>query len=168
MECQNYRLTVEDACSVEYIARHIARIQQKYTQRGGRRPFGISTLIVGFDHAKPQLYQTDPSGTYSAWQANATGRGGKTVKEYLEKRYKSEMTEEETIKLTVQSLLEVVEPGAKNMEIAVLRYNQPAEFVTESVLDILIKKIEAEKEEAKKEEKARSGGAAATSSVSSN
>lgn len=34
------------------------------------RPFGISTLIVGFDNTsgEPNLYQTDPSGTYSAWK----------------------------------------------------------------------------------------------------
>ena len=42
---------------------------QKYTQSGGVRPFGISTLIVGFDpDGTPRLYQTEPTGTYSAWK----------------------------------------------------------------------------------------------------
>lgn len=45
-------------------------IDQKYTQSGGVRPFGISTLIVGFDphDTRPRLYQTEPSGIYSAWK----------------------------------------------------------------------------------------------------
>ena len=46
-------------------------IFQKYTQSNGRRPFGISALIVGFDDdGVPRLYQTDPSGTYHAWKVS--------------------------------------------------------------------------------------------------
>jgi 20S proteasome subunit alpha 4 len=115
---------VEDACSIEHVSRFIAGIQQKFTQRGGRRPFGLSTLICGFDNdGSSHLYQTDPSGTYSEWTANAIGRSAKTVREYLEKHYEAEKMEEDEacIKLTVQALLEVVESGSKNIEVAVMR-----------------------------------------------
>ena len=69
LEAQSHRLTVEDPVTIEYITKYIAGVQQKYTQSGGVRPFGISTLIVGFDKGdqSPRLYQTEPSGIYSAW-----------------------------------------------------------------------------------------------------
>ena len=58
MEAQSYRLTLDEKVSVDYMAKYIAGIQQKYTQSGGVRPFGISTLIVGFDPlGVPLLYQ---------------------------------------------------------------------------------------------------------------
>lgn len=69
LEAQSHRLTVEDPASIEYITKYIAGVQQRYTQSGGVRPFGISTLVVGFDpnDKVPRLYQTEPSGIYSAW-----------------------------------------------------------------------------------------------------
>ncbi|CAI0440816.1 unnamed protein product [Linum tenue] len=108
IECQSHRLTVEDPVTVEYITRYIAGLQQKYTQSGGVRPFGLSTLIIGFDPytGVPSLYQTDPSGTFSAWKANATGRNSNSIREFLEKNYK-ETHGQETIKLAIRALLEV-------------------------------------------------------------
>ena len=67
-------------------------------------------LIVGFDYdGKAHLYQTDPSGTYHEWKANAIGRSSKTVQEYLEKNYSDDIVESdaETIKLALKALLEV-------------------------------------------------------------
>lgn len=157
MECQSYRLTVEDAPSVELIARFIAKVQQRYTQMGGRRPFGISTLLGGFDRdGSAHLYQTDPSGSYSEWQANVIGHNSKTVKEYLEKHYDEEKTADEAscVKLTVQALLEVVESGSKNIQIAVLRpgETEPQEL-TEEELEAVVKTINDEKEANEKDSK---------------
>lgn len=42
----------------EYVARFIARTQQRYTQRGGMRPFGVSSILAGFaPDGTPQIYQ---------------------------------------------------------------------------------------------------------------
>ena len=72
----------------------------------------------------PRLYQTEPSGNHTAWKAVATGRNQKTVKEFLEKNYNEE-TAVDGVKLACRALLEVVEAGGKNIEVAVLRRGQP-------------------------------------------
>ena len=111
MQCQSYRLSQEVAPSVEIIARYIAEVQQKYTQRGGRRPFGIATFLAGFgEDGSPQLWQTDPSGMYTSWKANATGRSMKELREFLEKHYKPDASTEEGVKLSIMTLMEVRPP----------------------------------------------------------
>eukprot|EP01135_Chromosphaera_perkinsii_P009541 Nk52_evm1s1800 gene=Nk52_evmTU1s1800 len=157
VEAQSHQLRVEDKASTEFITRYIARVQQKYTQSGGMRPFGVSTLLVGFDQdGTPNLYQTDPSGTHSAWKANAIGRSSKTVREFLEKNYSEEIAVEdkECIKLAIKALLEVVQSGSKNIEIAVMRPNSSLEYLPvkdiEEFCDIIQKEKEEEAEKKKK------------------
>lgn len=159
IEAQSHRLTVEDPVTIEYITKFVAGVQQRYTQSGGVRPFGISTLVIGFDpkDSRPRLYQTEPSGIYSAWKADAIGRSSKTVREFLERNYKEDMTREETIKLTVKSLLEVVQTGAKNIEIAIMMSGLEMEMMPDEEIERYVKGIEQEKQEEAARKKNRGG-----------
>ncbi|XP_047545172.1 proteasome subunit alpha type-7-1-like [Vanessa atalanta] len=150
IECQSHKLTVEDPVTLEYITRYIAGLKQKYTQSNGRRPFGISCLIGGFDYdGFPHLFQTEPSGIYYEWKANATGRSAKTVREFLEKNYTADevATENGAVKLAIRALLEVVQSGQKNLEIAVMRRNQPMQMLDMDTINSYVSVIEKEKEE---------------------
>eukprot|EP00927_Polykrikos_kofoidii_P052284 TRINITY_DN46078_c0_g1_i1.p1 TRINITY_DN46078_c0_g1~~TRINITY_DN46078_c0_g1_i1.p1 ORF type:complete len:280 (-),score=50.38 TRINITY_DN46078_c0_g1_i1:120-860(-) len=143
IECQSYRLNVEDAPTVDYVARFIARTQQKYTHRGGVRPFGISTLIGGFDsNGKPQLFQTDPSGTYYAWKATAIGKNSKSVCDFLEKKYVEDMDEDATVRLAIKGLLEVTEASGKNIEVILIQKAGPIKWLTEEEVEPLVKELD--------------------------
>lgn len=157
VECQSHKLNVEDPVTIEYITRYIAQLKQKYTQSNGRRPFGLSCLIGGFDlDGTPHLFQTDPSGIYYEWKANATGKSAKTVREFLEKFYKPEEveTEEGAIKLAIKALLEVVQSGQKNLEVAVMRKDQPMQMLDMPTIEKYVTIIE---EEIAKEKAAKQG-----------
>jgi len=142
VECQSYRLNVEDAPTVDFVARYIARTQQKFTHRGGVRPFGISTLLGGFNTAgKPELYQTDPAGTYYSYKANAIGKNSKSVMDFLEKKYVADMDYDATLRLALKGLLEVTEASAKNIEVMVVRA-EGMKFVGEEELEPLLKELD--------------------------
>lgn len=157
VECQSFRLNNEDDPTVDYVARFIARTQQKYTHRGGVRPFGISTLVAGFNSdGQPELYQTDPSGTYYAWKATAIGKNQKNVVDFLEKKYTADnLNEDEAIRLAIQGLLQVTEASNKNIEVVVVKKDVPMRWLKEDELEPLLKELDdtAEKIAKLKEQK---------------
>jgi 20S proteasome subunit alpha 4 len=70
------------------------------------------------------------------------------------------MDREATIQLTVKSLLEVVQTGAKNIEIAIMTPDKPMEMLPMEQIESYVKSIEAEKqEEAAKKKTSRAAGA---------
>ena len=89
------------------------------------------------------MYQTDPSGTYHEWKANAIGRNANSVREFLEKNYNEETPNSDAscIKLCIRALLEVVQSGAKNVEIAVAKRNKPLEVISCIFINLYLLKI---------------------------
>lgn len=81
------------------------------------------------------------------------------------------MDREETIKLTVRSLLEVVQTGAKNIEIAIMAPGGTLEMLGTEAIEKYVEEINAEKAEEAARRPGRQGqgagaGAAATGTTS--
>lgn len=159
----DHEIIYDESPTIEQVAKLVASEKQACTQSGGRRPYGISFLIAGFNiDGTPKLYTTDPSGSHYEWMANSIGKSSKTVREYLEKNYADETidSDEKTIELTVKSLMDVVQNGAKSMDIGVITYVKPEKptdnytkwtLMSEEEIDKYVKKIEQEMKEATEE-----------------
>lgn len=92
---QSNKMIYDEPVEVETIAKHLADQSQQYTQYAGVRPFGVALILGGVVGGKPQLYLTDPSGTYISYDAIAIGSGSDQVTDFLEKTYKSDLSLDE-------------------------------------------------------------------------
>lgn len=70
------------------------------------------------------------------------------------------MDREETLKLTIKSLLEVVQTGAKNIEIAIMAPGKKLEMLPVEDIEKYVESINAEKQEEADKKKNGRGGAA--------
>ena len=89
---QSNKMIYDEAVEVETIAKHLADQCQQYTQYAGVRPYGVALILGGVVNGTPQLYLTDPSGTYISYDAIAIGSGSDQVTDFLEKTYKDELS----------------------------------------------------------------------------
>ena len=74
VEAQNHTFNFNEPMAVEAITQSISDIAINFGEgyEGSKRkpmarPYGVALLIGGVDERGPQLYATDPSGTYTEW-----------------------------------------------------------------------------------------------------
>jgi proteasome alpha subunit len=101
---QSNQLIYDEPVEVETIAKHLADQSQQYTQYAGVRPFGVSLILGGVVNEIPQLYLTDPSGTYISYDAIAIGSGSDQVTDFLEKNYSSDLSLEDAAAVAVAGI----------------------------------------------------------------
>ena len=108
VEAQNHKFNYAEPMSIEAITESVSDLAINFGEgyEGSKRkpmarPYGVALLIAGVDENGPQLYQTDPSGTYLAWQARAIGSGGETAMTFIKESYHSNMSLKEAEKLTL-------------------------------------------------------------------
>jgi len=101
---QSNKMIYDEPVEVETIAKHLADQCQQYTQYAGVRPFGVSLILGGVVNKKPELYLTDPSGTYISYDAIAIGSGSDQVTDFLEKTYKNDLSLDEAAALATAGI----------------------------------------------------------------
>jgi 20S proteasome subunit alpha 5 len=83
------------------------------------RPFGVALLIAGFDDKGPQLFFSDPSGTFLRYKAKAIGAGSEGAQATLLEKYRDDMTFNDAEDLAFEILKQVMEEKVSNQNIEV-------------------------------------------------
>lgn len=102
------------------LLRPLASAQLANTQS---RPFGVALLIAGFDEKGPQLYHTDPSGTFVRYDAKAIGSGSDAAQQALQDAFHKAITLDEAKTLALKVLKQVMEEklDENNVQLAQVR-----------------------------------------------
>jgi len=127
VETQNHRFNYNEPMNVEACTQAICDLALRFgedrkNQREDQmsRPFGVALLIAGVDENGPVLYQTDPSGTFTQFDARAIGAASEGAQQTLQDKYNKSMTLEEAETLAISVLKQIMEEkiNSKNVEIA--------------------------------------------------
>ena len=130
VEAQNHAFNFAEPMDIEAITQAVSDLAINFGEgyEGSKRkpmarPYGVGLLIGGVDGKGPQLYQTDPSGTYVQWQAAAIGSGQETAMQAIKDSYHSSMPIVDAQKLILQTLKNVMEEkiDATNVEVVTIR-----------------------------------------------
>lgn len=74
------------------------------------RPFGVALLIAGWDRdSGAHLFHTDPSGTFTKFEATAIGAGCEAANCQILEEFRKEMTLDEAKSLAMRVLKTVME-----------------------------------------------------------
>ncbi len=124
IRAQINRVTYGEPISIPTLTMYICDRKHLVTQYAGVRPYGVGLLIGGVDSSGPRLFETEPSGTMIEWQAQAIGRGAEKAKRVLQRGYKAGLSDEQALKLAIQSLKEgEKDVTAQTVEMAIVRAN---------------------------------------------
>lgn len=103
-QAQVNQLRYGEQIGVETLTKEVTDHIQQYTQVGGARPFGVALIVGGVEDGEPRLFETDPSGVPSEWQALAVGSGRSEMLDHLEAEYSEGMDLDGGIGLALETL----------------------------------------------------------------
>lgn len=143
-ECQNHTFTYDENMPVESLTQSISDLALQFGEGEEDtlgRPFGVALLLAGWDERGPQLFHTDPAGTFTKCSASAIGSGSEGAQTSLQENYRKDMSLREAEDLVLSTLKAVMEEkvSSTNVDIAEVApsYHLFSESEVQAVIDRL-------------------------------
>lgn len=151
VESQQHRFTFAEPIKVESCTQSVCDLALRFGEgadgeaRQMSRPFGVALLVAGIDENGPQLYHTEPSGTFFRYDAKAIGSGSEGAQAELLQEYHTSLTLAEAEVLVLKILKHVMEEklDAKNVQIASVTRERGFHAYTVDELRPIVDKLEA-------------------------
>ncbi|THH04881.1 hypothetical protein EW145_g5204 [Phellinidium pouzarii] len=145
---QNHAFTYDEPIRVESATQAVCDLALRFGEsvHGEEmmsRPFGVALLIAGVDENGPQLFHTDPSGTFMRYDAKAIGSGSEAAQSELQDKWHSQMTLIEAQTLTLKVLKQVMEEklDQHNVQLAQVTKEKGFEIFDEAMLQAVIEQM---------------------------
>ncbi|THV06435.1 proteasome subunit alpha type 5 [Dendrothele bispora CBS 962.96] len=143
---QNHSFTYDEKIKVESVTQAVCDLALRFGESVHdedammSRPFGVALLIAGVDELGPQLFHTDPSGTFVRYNAKAIGSGSEAAQAELQDKWHSKMTLQEAQILTLRVLKQVMEEKLdhNNVQVAQVTPTKGFEILDETKLKSVI------------------------------
>lgn len=152
VEATNHDFSYDEPIRVETVTQSVCDLALQFGEHGEgqertmSRPFGVALLIAGWDDTLgPQLYHTEPTGTFYRYDAKAIGSGSEGAQTELQQKYHSGITMEEAELLLIRVLKQVMEEKleAKNIQCAKVT-KEGFELYSEEKLEEVVARMPAE------------------------
>lgn len=146
---QSHTFTYDEPIKVESVTQAVCDLALRFGESVEdedalmSRPFGVALLIAGIDEQGPQLFHTDPSGTFMKYEAKAIGSGSEAAQSELQDKYHSQMTLNEAHLLTLKVLKQVMEEklDQHNVQLAQVTKADGFEILSEQKLQQVIEQM---------------------------
>jgi len=143
---QNHAFTYNEKIKVESATQAVCDLALRFGESMENedammsRPFGVALLVAGVDELGPQLFHTDPSGTFMKYEAKAIGSGSEAAQAELQDKYHKQMSLLEAQKLTLKVLKQVMEEklDQHNVQLAQVTPGAGFEILSEAKLQEVI------------------------------
>ncbi|KZT56042.1 20S proteasome subunit [Calocera cornea HHB12733] len=139
---QNHAFTFDEKIKVESVTQAVCDLALRFGESMENedammsRPFGVALLIAGIDELGPQLYHTDPSGTFVKYEAKAIGSGSEAAQAELQDKYHKSMEIKDAQILTLRVLKQVMEEklDQHNVQLAQVTVERGFEILSDAQL----------------------------------
>jgi 20S proteasome subunit alpha 5 len=151
VEAQNHTFTYDEPMGVEALTQAVCDLALSFgegsdgdSKKRMSRPFGVALLLAGYDSMDgPQLFFSDPSGTFVRYKAKAIGAGSEGAQSNLEESYSEAMTLEEAENLALSTLKAVMEEkiSTDNIELARVTGDKGFHIATPAEVAVILERL---------------------------